>query len=265
MRRKYFLLIGLVFFLTLIGFSNNTVQATIPDKPNSYYYDETNTLDAKTKDLVEQVSEGYQDTKKQPQVALAVIKSTDGDSIDSYAPQIFEKWGIGNADEDNGILILYALNEGQRNVRIEVGYGLEGAITDAQTQAILQKYKADLKSTDNTKVNAGLQHVFNSITTLIDKEYGYKVTKKKETVQSTESNKWTSIIAFIMIVIFIIITSGGGGSGGSGGGRYYRRGFYGGVLGGSIFGGSGSSGGGSSGGGFGGFGGGSSGGGGSSI
>lgn len=266
MKKKTFLLTFLMMLVMSLGFGIKDAKASIPNKPNAYYYDEINLLDDKTKNLVETTSENYQDTKKQPQVVMAAIKSTDSDSIDSYAPDMFEKWGIGNADEDNGVLILYALNNGERNVRIEVGYGLEGGLTDAQTGEILQKYKNDLKSNDKTRINNALRHVFNAVTTLVDKEYGYKVTKEKNR-EKVEDNGIDGKYAFWIFAGIIILTLFGGFGGGSGpGGRRRRRQgmFYGGYFGGG-FGSSGGSSSGSSGGGFGGFGGGSSGGGGSSI
>ncbi|MGR3742304.1 TPM domain-containing protein [Companilactobacillus sp. DQM5] len=261
MKKRSILLTFLIVYLFVLAIGGKKVYAQIPSRPDSYYYDETNILDDKTKELVEKTSENYQKTKKKPQVVVAAIKSTDGDSIDSYAPDLFENWGIGNSKYNNGVLILYALNNGQRNVRIEVGYGLEGAITDAQTGQILQKYKNDLKSNDTQKINYGLQHVFNSVTTLIDKEYGYKVTKEKNKEESgNDNNPWGSLVIFVIIILIALFFNGGGSSGP--GGRYYRRGTYVGTGMGGYF---GSGSGGSSGGGFGGFGGGSSGGGGSSI
>lgn len=230
----------------------------IPVRPDAYYLDQPQILNSETKELVENVTENYNKTKKKPQVVIAVVKSTKGDSIDSYAPELFSKWGIGNKSEDNGVLILYAVNNGQRNVRIEVGYGLEDVLTDATTMQILKNSQADLKSSNPEKINIGLQRVFNSVTNQIDKKYNYHASKEK-VYSEKESNHSSDFWIFIIFLILIMIFSGG--SGGSGP-RYQRRRYYGGDYYGGPF--SGGSSGGSSGG-FGGFGGGSSGGGGSSI
>lgn len=269
------LLLG--FWLSMLG--HQTVAAALPAKPQYNFYDETQTLTTKTEKLVSDRNLYYDQTKAKPQVMVAVIKSTDGDSIDSYAPDLFQKWGIGQAGKDNGILILYAMNQGARNVRIEVGYGLESVITDSISGRILQKYKTQLKSSDPAKVNQGLQQTFNSVVSLIDAHYGYKgnkynlsaeeVAELKQGQRHSDKRwvKWIGLVVTILVIAWILGNSGGGGSGpGS------RRRDHGDALPwwlwlGSSSGSGGSSWGGGSGGGFGGFsgGGGSSGGGGASI
>jgi uncharacterized membrane protein YgcG len=68
------------------------------------------------------------------EIAIVTIESLQGVSIEEYAVKLFEKWGIGKKGVDNGLLILVAKKE--RQYRIEVGYGLEGVITDAQSSKI---------------------------------------------------------------------------------------------------------------------------------
>jgi uncharacterized protein len=64
------------------------------------------------------------------QIAVVMINSTEGISIEEYAGELFERWGIGQKDVDNGLLILVAVQD--RTYRIEVGYGLEGVLNDAK-------------------------------------------------------------------------------------------------------------------------------------
>jgi uncharacterized protein len=71
------------------------------------------------------------------QVVLVTIKSLDGQDIDSYANELYSRWGIGQKGKDNGVLILYAASN--RMLRMEVGYGLEGAIPDIITAEIREK------------------------------------------------------------------------------------------------------------------------------
>ncbi|MDD5071199.1 MAG: TPM domain-containing protein [Patescibacteria group bacterium] len=65
------------------------------------------------------------------EIAVVIIPSLDGDTIENFAVRLFEDWKIGKAKNDNGILVLVAKED--RQMRIEVGYGLEGALTDAQS------------------------------------------------------------------------------------------------------------------------------------
>src|SRR3989344_3919031 len=71
------------------------------------------------------------------EIAVVTINSLGGDTIENYAVKLFEDWKIGKERDDNGILLLIAKND--RKVRIEVGYGLEGAVPDAISNQIIQK------------------------------------------------------------------------------------------------------------------------------
>lgn len=71
------------------------------------------------------------------EIAVVIIKTLDGDYIENYAVELFSDWKIGKKGADNGILFLVAIED--REMRIEVGYGLEGALTDLQSKAILEQ------------------------------------------------------------------------------------------------------------------------------
>ena len=60
---------------------------------------------------------------------VATVQSLDGQEIEPYANELFRAWKLGEKTKNNGVLLLVAPNE--RKVRIEVGYGLEGTLTDA--------------------------------------------------------------------------------------------------------------------------------------
>lgn len=217
------LFVGATLFVG--GFFSHTVEAAkLPASPGTFYYDQTNLLSEETKQLVTNKNENYEQTGKKPQVIMAVVKSTGDVTIDEYASDLFDKWNIGQKDSDNGILILYANNDGKRNVRIEVGYGLEGVVTDAQAGSILRSNAQLLKSANKSKVNEGLQQTFNAVVTLVDKEYGYKLDKNSltdEELQKVENpNKRdlpsALIIGFLIFVGISIFASfrGRGGKGG---------------------------------------------------
>lgn len=72
------------------------------------------------------------------EVAVVVIRSLDGRSIEEAAVQLFSLWGIGKKSKDNGLLLLWATAD--RRVRVEVGYGLEGVLPDGKVGAILDTY-----------------------------------------------------------------------------------------------------------------------------
>ena len=70
------------------------------------------------------------------QIVVATVESLQGLSIEDYGYQLGRQWGIGQEGEDNGALLIVAPEE--REVRIEVGYGLEGELTDAQSRTIIE-------------------------------------------------------------------------------------------------------------------------------
>jgi uncharacterized protein len=71
------------------------------------------------------------------QVAVAVVKTTGGPSVEDYAEDLFDEWGVGTKGEDNGVLLLVALED--RRVRIEVGYGVEDELTDLEAGRIVDQ------------------------------------------------------------------------------------------------------------------------------
>ena len=74
--------------------------------------------------------------KTTDQLVVVTLKSLQGTSIEDYGYQLGRHWQIGQKDKNNGVLLIVAPNE--RKVRIEVGYGLEGTLTDAVTRLIIE-------------------------------------------------------------------------------------------------------------------------------
>lgn len=71
------------------------------------------------------------------EVAVATVPSLGGRSVEEYATALFNQWGIGQAERDNGVLVLVSVND--REMRIEVGYGLEGVLPDGLAGAIIRE------------------------------------------------------------------------------------------------------------------------------
>lgn len=83
---------------------------------------------------IETIARDVED-KTTAQIAIVTVSSLDGQTVDAYANELFNAWGIGLKDVNNGVLFLIAPNE--RRVRIEVGYGLEPLLTDSLAGEIL--------------------------------------------------------------------------------------------------------------------------------
>ena len=97
--------------------------------------DDAGILDAPTKAALERKLAEFEG-KTTGQLVVVTLKSLQGTSIDDYGYQLGRQWGIGQKDKNNGALLIVAPNE--RKVRIEVGYGFEGTLTDAVSRLIIE-------------------------------------------------------------------------------------------------------------------------------
>ncbi len=125
----FFFFAGLIFPLFSLSYFN-------PGSPTGYVNDYARMLSSEEKEAIEKKLDLFEKTTTH-EIAVVTIESLKGDSIENFAVQLFSDWGIGKKDKDNGVLFLIA--EKERKTRIEVGYGLEGALTDAQSYWILKR------------------------------------------------------------------------------------------------------------------------------
>ncbi len=95
---------------------------------SGFVTDNANIIDSSYKDKITQLA-GEIEKESTVEIAVVTIDSLEGEDIDMYAVNLFEKWGIGKKDKDNGLLILVAKED--REAKFEVGYGLEGTVTDS--------------------------------------------------------------------------------------------------------------------------------------
>jgi len=254
------LLCILLAFVHSFAFAQNDTDFPPLPSPPRLVNDLAHTMSA---DQVQQLEQKLVDFDKttSTQISIVTIKNLGGFDVAQYAVELANRWKIGRAAKNNGVLVLAAIDD--RKINISTGYGLEGALTDAQCGRIIRN-----EITPEFR-NGNYFEGFNKGADAI-----IKATKGEYTAEPEQDNELSfgTIIAIFIIVFVIIIIIGAIGGGGNGGGGYmsgrgsrWGGGYWGGGLG-SGWGSSGGSswGGGSSGGGFGGFGGGGFGGGGAS-
>src|SRR3989339_219248 len=104
--------------------------------PGGFVNDYTNTLNQEQKTQLEQKLTNFE-KETSNEISVVIIESLKEDTIENFAAELFEDWGIGKKDINNGILLLIAKQE--REMKIEIGYGLEGALTDAQSYWIQEE------------------------------------------------------------------------------------------------------------------------------
>ena len=231
-------------------------EAVYSESPQGFVSDFAKIID--NDDALELKLESYENQTGN-EIAVATIQSIGEVSIEEYAVTIFEKWGIGKEDKDNGILLLVALEE--KKIRIEVGYGLEGVVPDSVAGSIIRNEITPSFSDGN--YSEGIERGVDALIASIGGEY---IEKESESASNSGLIIFF-VISMIVIVFIIIISRFSKGSGSSSGSKSRRKSSsisrtgFGGFSGFGKGGGSSSSGGGGS---LGGFGGGRSGGGGSS-
>jgi len=127
--------------------------------------DTTGTLTAADKAQLEAPLAALE-AQKGAQIAILVVPSTGAETIEQYAVRAFEQWKLGRAGVDDGVLLVVAKDD--RTVRIEVGYGLEGAIPDVSAHRIIQEYLVPrFRSGDFA---GGLQAAVGALATLVQGE-----------------------------------------------------------------------------------------------
>lgn len=141
------------------------------------------------------------------EIAVVTVESAEPLDPTNYAVKLFEKWGIGKKEKDNGVLILLAMKE--RKVKIEVGYGLEGVLTDGRCGEILDKYV--LPYFKEKKWGEGLYSGCQAIINVIKKgeipaESTAGTSGKSEGTSSTTSIVIVAgIILAIVLLIFLVV------------------------------------------------------------
>lgn len=161
-----------IFWLLLIALASVALAApAVLPKPSSLAYsvDTAGMITAEDAAKIAEMGRGL-DAATGAQVVVVTIPSLDGASIEEYATTLFRNWGIGNAEQNNGVLLLIAKED--RKFRIEVGYGLEGAITDGYAGSVLDGMKADFKSENYSEA---IVTAYAKLTQKAYEEYGAEV------------------------------------------------------------------------------------------
>ena len=249
-------LCALLAALCLTFFSGLALAAPTFPPLTGRVVDDAHILDAATQSDLQTKLKDLED-KSGIQLVVATVGSLQGSDIESFANDLFRSWKLGEAKKNNGVLLLVAPNE--RKVRIEVGYGLEGTLTDALssviiTNAIVPKFKSG-------DFSGGISRGVEEITAVLTTDSS-EWQQRPALRQDQNDDAMAALIPFIMFGIFIFIffvmsrnarrgavfiPGGFTSSGGSWGGGFSSGG---GFDGGGFSGGGGSSGGGGASGGW---------------
>ncbi|MBA4318841.1 MAG: methanol dehydrogenase [Flavobacterium sp.] len=203
-----FLKLLVCLFVTQISFA----QFTIPEKPSfqTSVYDYANILSATEKTQLEEKLVRYSDSTSS-QIVVITIESLKGEDVSQLATKWAHTWGLGQAKEDNGVIILVAKDE--RKIAINPGYGLEDRLTagiggEIIRNIIIPEFKAGSYYNGLDKGADALFDVFK----------GKYKGERKQTKEKKLPILPIIIIVFIILAIISKSKKGGGNSGNSGGG-----------------------------------------------
>ncbi|WP_211437435.1 TPM domain-containing protein [Campylobacter sp. RM16190] len=158
--------------------------------------DEAGILKQETKDKLTEILANHEKNTTN-QVVVVTVNSLQGQDIESYSLKLGRHWGIGQKDKNNGVLLVVAPNE--REVRIEVGYGLEGSLTDATASSIIQRII--VPKFKNSDVDQGVLQATYKILDFIDNDANNNyVTDPMEDMFFT---LFASMVGGSLILVFI--------------------------------------------------------------
>ena len=207
----------IAFLLFFIGnVFTISAQFNIPEKPSknnqTSVYDYINLLNSYQAKSLEQDLIRYADSTS-TQIVIAIIPSTEGENINYLAANWGEKWGIGQAKEDNGVLILLAQND--RKIAISTGRGVEHLLTDAMSKRIISNEIIPQFKRGN--FFGGLQQGVNAIYKVLKGKYKNAVTSKDDFPFGF------FVFLFFVFIIIIIILKSKNGENDNHDGRHFRR------------------------------------------
>jgi uncharacterized protein len=168
--------------------------------------DQANIIAPATRPLIEQKLTDLE-TKSGIQLVVATVNSLEGQEIEPYANQLFRTWQLGEKAKNNGVLLLVAPNE--RRVRIEVGYGLEGTLTDALSKVIISNaITPRFKAGDfSGGIARGVDDIITVLTTDAA-EWQPRPAIRLDSKQTVDLGSWVLILGLIILVVLLIVSPG---------------------------------------------------------
>ena len=149
-----------------VTINTSLAQKPVPELWGLQVHDEAKVLSQQTADKLETNLRAYKDSTSN-EIAILIVNSLDGEPIENYSLRVAEKWQLGDKEKDNGVLLMISIAD--RKARIEVGYGLEGVLTDALCNRIIRNELAPNFRKDDYE--AGVTAAIDAIVKGIGGEY----------------------------------------------------------------------------------------------
>ncbi|MBF0208173.1 MAG: TPM domain-containing protein [Oligoflexia bacterium] len=216
-----------IFFILPFLFSKSSIMALEVSALKSPVNDYASILSDDVRKNIEKKLLQLHDLES-TQVVVLTVPTLNGENLEEYSIKVVEKWQIGKHKNDNGVLLLIAKEE--RKVRIEVGRGLEGKLTDLVSGRIIREEIIPYFKQGNYDLG-----VISGVNAIIDVVKGEYQNERKSNSREITSNRLLILVGLIFGLLFwargrggVFINRGGGGSWRSGGGYSGGGGTFGG-------------------------------------
>ena len=187
----------IVCFIMLIMILLPVKTFAVVSQTNDFYVnDYANILSSDTEEYIMNMNIELQ-KKTGAQIVVVTVPSLEGQSIEEYATELFRKFGIGDKNKNNGVLLL--CSTGDRLFRIEVGYGLEGRLTDGKTGRIQDNYI--IPYLKNNNYDYGIRNGFTAILNEVASEYGVTISGADKLNDTSELAKKIQIYLSVFMAL----------------------------------------------------------------
>lgn len=200
---RLFLAASFVFFSLLLRAES---VASLP-APTDYVSDLAHVLSPAAIAQIDSLCSQLDHSAANAQIAVVTIHSLDGDDAADYANQLEDKWKVGKKGSDKGVLVLLAVDD--HKYRIDVGYGLEGILTDGDVGDIGRAMVPYLRQGD---YDGGITYAVGQVAQVIAADAKVTLTNApaEETVPVEQEQRSSPALGKIILLIFVLIFFGGG-------------------------------------------------------
>jgi uncharacterized protein len=187
---------ALIAFFICIFLGGAQVHALeIPQSPQGRVSDYAKLLSPAAIQRIESTIARHE-AESSDQIAVAVFSSLEGRSLEDFSIRLADQWKIGTKEHDNGVILLIFVED--RRMRLEVGYGLEGRLTDAMSDRILRQILTPRFR--EGKFDQGVEDAVDAIIQVIRGEY--KAPPRKE---EARGSRYSALLFWVFLILFIYI------------------------------------------------------------
>ena len=195
-----------IFVCTLVSLIGGPVSADVPSPKGAIYVqDFAHLLNEQEKQTLIQLGQVL-DAQTKAQIAVLTVESLEGQSLEEYALEAFRTYRLGDQKLNNGVLLL--ISTGDKKARIEVGYGLEGALPDGKVGRILDTYTIPYMRSNQP--NEAIVNTYKELFNVVSEEYQLTKSTNPQAYVSEENSAdgmptWQKLLIGAALIIFIIV------------------------------------------------------------